>query len=25
MMSGYGFNGKMKEMDYEELVCDMYV
>jgi len=24
-MSWYGFSGKMKEMDYEELVCDMYV
>jgi len=25
MMSWYGFTEKMKEMDYEELVCDMYV
>jgi len=24
-MSWYGFTEKMKEMDYEELVCDMYV
>jgi len=24
-MRGYGFTGKMKEMDYEEQVCDMYM
>jgi len=24
-MNWYGFTGKMKGMDYEELVCDIYV
>jgi len=24
-MSWYGFTGKMKGMDYEELVCNMHV
>ena len=25
IMGWYGFTGNMKEVDYEELVCDMYM
>jgi len=25
IMDGYGFTGKMKEVNYKELVCDVYV
>ena len=25
IMGWYGFTGNMKEMDYKELVCDIYI